>query len=317
MTCRNSTSEMVSKGHSKSGKDAKAKPAERPPPTPKWPPLQPLVPTSDLALETVLEDQIILIRNLFTSTLCKNYVSFLSTLPLITTPAKPQYGDALRVNDRIQFDDYDFARQLWELTALQSLVAGSTEAEAEGTLGQESARKLWGGRPVCLNPRIRIYRYKAGQFFAQHCKPSLHILFFHRSSEIPSPRSFSSSKMSASETVSQRALALLFVVLDPIRSYLHAILCIAVAFYMTNWALYGILMDIIWAMKDPPDILHSISVWLDFFYDPWSHYGPEKPAILFWMSPFSGWLTSIVVFVLWALPDRVAEVSPDVLNEGA
>ncbi len=32
----------------------------------------------------------------------------------------------------------------------------------------EEKRKLWGGDVVGLNPRIRIYRYREGQFFASH-----------------------------------------------------------------------------------------------------------------------------------------------------
>ena len=138
-------------------------------PRPNWPTLQPLVPTSDLSLETLLEDQIIVIRNLFTSNLCKKYVSFLSTLPLTTTPSKPKDGDAVRVNDRIEFSDYAFAQDLWRSTALESLVSGSTQTEDAGALTLEAARKLWGGEICGLNPRVRIYRYKKGQFFAQHC----------------------------------------------------------------------------------------------------------------------------------------------------
>lgn len=138
---------------------------------PKWPVLQPLVPASDLALETLLEGQIILIRNLFTSTLCKQLVSFLSTLPLQTTPGQPKEGEAVRVNDRAQFDDPVFAEQLWSSTSLRTLVSGLGEAtnvdeKAEG----ERRRNLWGGEVLGLNPRIRIYRYREGQFFAQHCR---------------------------------------------------------------------------------------------------------------------------------------------------
>src|SRR5882762_3505685 len=54
---------------------------------PNWPPLRPLIPASDLSLEPLLDDQSYLIRSFFTSSLCKTYVSFLSSLPLITTTA--------------------------------------------------------------------------------------------------------------------------------------------------------------------------------------------------------------------------------------
>ena len=135
------------------------KPSEEQEIAPDWPALQPLVPTTHLVLETLLQDQIILIRNFFTSTLCKKYVSFLSSLPLITTPARPKHGEALRVNDRIQFDDPVFAEQLWSSTGLRSLVSGSTGNVDHHDLTQEGTMSLWGGEVCGLNPRIRIYRY--------------------------------------------------------------------------------------------------------------------------------------------------------------
>ncbi|KAF6241015.1 hypothetical protein HO173_000809 [Letharia columbiana] len=145
------------------------RPPEEQETAPGWPPLQPLIPTTDLALETLLEDQIILIRNLFTSTLCKKYVSFLSSLQLITTPAKPKEGEAIRLNDRIQFNDPAFAEQLWGSTGLRSLISGSAENVEPNGLTYEGAKKIWGGEVCGLNPRIRIYRYGQGQFFGQHC----------------------------------------------------------------------------------------------------------------------------------------------------
>ena len=132
------------------------KQSSTPTPTPNWPPLHPLAPTSDLCLETILEDQIILIRKLFTSSLSQHYVTFLSTLPLLTTPGQPKKGEALRVNDRFEVNDPNFAEQLWKGTALKDLVLGAA--------GQ------WDGDVCGLNPRIRIYRYRKGQFFDQHCR---------------------------------------------------------------------------------------------------------------------------------------------------
>ena len=163
--------EMASKDRTKARVTTKEKPTKSTTTVspPEWPPLQPLVPASDLAVETLLQDQIILIRNFFTSTLCKRYVAFLSSLPLVTTPAKPNDGHAVRVNDRIQFDDYTFAQKLWESTGLQNLLAGSAGADHQATFTAEYTQTLWGGQICGLNPRIRIYRYTAGQFFAQHC----------------------------------------------------------------------------------------------------------------------------------------------------
>ncbi|KAH4029320.1 hypothetical protein HBH70_238460 [Parastagonospora nodorum] len=124
-------------------------------PAPDWPALTPLIPEIDLTLEDVMPGQIVTIPNFWTATLCKAYVSFLSSLPLTTTPGKPKKGDAVRVNDRFQVDDPAFAERLWSQTSLKSLV-------------EAQPKELWGGDVVGLNPNIRIYRYSKGQFFDQH-----------------------------------------------------------------------------------------------------------------------------------------------------
>ena len=150
------------------------------PPPPMWPPLEPLVPTQDLALENLLDNQIVLIRKLFTSTLCRKYVSFFESLPLMTTPAKPKAGEAVRVNDRIQYDDYVFAQQLWEKTSLQSLLSESAEPGEPDSVSSKDAGRRWGGDLCGLNPRVRIYKYSENQFFAPHCKYIYQIPFASR-----------------------------------------------------------------------------------------------------------------------------------------
>jgi hypothetical protein len=87
---------------------------------------------------------------------------------LITTPAKPKKGEAVRVNDRFQIQDATFADTLWRETALKDLVTNSP-AEDEQPL---PLREIWGGEPLGLNANIRVYRYSPGQFFAQHCELS-------------------------------------------------------------------------------------------------------------------------------------------------
>ena len=121
---------------------------------PQWPLLKPLVPASDLCLENILEDQVIVIRNLFTSTLCKSYVSFLSTLPLITTPSRPKDGDAVRVNDRIEFNDPGFAENLWKNTALESLVKGTLQEESrDDSAFRQPPTSSWGWRCNWAEPK--------------------------------------------------------------------------------------------------------------------------------------------------------------------
>ncbi|TKA61130.1 hypothetical protein B0A49_09669, partial [Cryomyces minteri] len=159
-------------GRRKKDQETLAPNAPRTPPN--WPPLTPLIPTSDLCTNTLVPNQIITIPQLWTSTLCKNYVSFLSTLPLTTTPGKPKKGDAVRVNDRFQVDDAAFAERLWRETGLRDLVLGvdvgadGNENGVDDRTGEEEREKLWGGEVVGLNPNIRVYRYRKGQFFDQH-----------------------------------------------------------------------------------------------------------------------------------------------------
>ncbi|OOF96610.1 hypothetical protein ASPCADRAFT_129686 [Aspergillus carbonarius ITEM 5010] len=173
-----------------------SKPSKQPPPSssskpspshqPNWPPLRPLLPSTSLTLDPILPDQIYLIRNFFPSTLCKTYTSFLSSLPLTTTPGKPKKGDAVRVNDRFQIQDENFADTLWTQTALKDLVMNiGQEEEEEEYLGEDededenekSVKETWGGEPIGLNGNIRIYRYSKGQFFAQHYDDSNAITF--------------------------------------------------------------------------------------------------------------------------------------------
>ena len=126
------------------------------PQRPNWPALTPLVPTPDLTLTTLLPNQILLIPTFFTTTLCRTYTTFLSTLPLITTPGKPKRGEAVRVNDRFQVHDPTFAQMLWTQTSLQELVTDFDNPS------------IWGGEVLGLNPNIRVYRYRPEQFFDKH-----------------------------------------------------------------------------------------------------------------------------------------------------
>ncbi|THC89536.1 hypothetical protein EYZ11_011016 [Aspergillus tanneri] len=167
---------MPPKAKSKSKKDLSLTKPSPSHPKPNWPPLRPLIPSSDLSLSPLLRDQIYLIPNLLPSSLCKTYVSFLASLPLVTTPGKPKKDEALRVNDRLQIQDETFAEMLWSETALKELITvraveGEEEEEEEGEHGtprRRSMEEIWGGVPLGLNANIRIYRYSRGQFFGAH-----------------------------------------------------------------------------------------------------------------------------------------------------
>lgn len=164
---------------------AKAKASQQPAkevanqsPTPNWPLLTPLPPPEDLSFDTLLSDQILTVSSFWTSTLCRNYVNFLKTLPLTTTPGKPKRGEAVRVNDRFQVQDAGLAERLWADTGLREMVMKPAVDGAE--LSEDATKKLWGGEVLGLNPNIRVYRYSKGQFFDQHCMMSCHSILCSR-----------------------------------------------------------------------------------------------------------------------------------------
>ncbi|KAK4192575.1 putative prolyl 4-hydroxylase 4 [Podospora australis] len=124
---------------------------------PSWPVFKPALPVVDLELETLVSEKVVVLRSFFPQKLCRDYVAFLRTLPLLTTPGKPKRGDAVRVNDRFQIQDHRFADRLWSETGLK-----------DALLQYPDATELWGGEIIGLNPNIRVYRYSPGQFFDAH-----------------------------------------------------------------------------------------------------------------------------------------------------
>jgi len=134
---------------------------------PAWPPLQLDRNDEQLELHHSLLNQIVTISCFFPAALCKRYVSYLSNLPLVTTPGVPKKGNAVRVNDRFQIDDPAFAEALWSSTGLKELILDAAQLPDASS---EGVKQFWGGEVLGLNPNIRIYRYRKGQFFDQHCE---------------------------------------------------------------------------------------------------------------------------------------------------
>ncbi|KAI0509239.1 hypothetical protein F5B22DRAFT_367665 [Xylaria bambusicola] len=124
-----------------------------------WPPFKPKLPVTQLVLDAPIptfQDQIVLLRHFWPKSLCRDYLAFLTSLPLTTTPGRPKRGEAVRVNDRFQIQDTHFAQRLWLQTGLKDAIL------------EESAKHLWGGEVVGLNPNVRVYRYSKNQFFDCH-----------------------------------------------------------------------------------------------------------------------------------------------------
>ena len=96
---------------------------------PAWPAFKPPLPVKELAVETLVPEKIVVLKTFWPQSLCRDYVSFLSSLPLATTPGKPKRGEALRVNDRFQVHDDLFARRLWNETGLRDAVQDADVAQ--------------------------------------------------------------------------------------------------------------------------------------------------------------------------------------------
>jgi hypothetical protein len=178
------------KPKNKGSKPGKVEAAEPPPAPPSWPAFKPPLPIVDLTpVPHPLTSKVVLIPSFFPRSLCRDYVSFLKTLPLQTTPGRPKRGDAVRVNDRFQVNSQDFATRLWEQTGLKEVLLNSDYeqwwvclvlisppvrtvyavwivAETDYQIVNSYRR---GGEPVGLSYNIRIYRYSKGQFFDCHC----------------------------------------------------------------------------------------------------------------------------------------------------
>ncbi|KAF4124614.1 P4Hc, partial [Geosmithia morbida] len=136
-----------------------SQPVASTPVPPSWPPFKPHLPVVHLAPELhEATPMIALIPFFFPKSLCRDYVAFLRTLPMQTTPSRPKRGEAVRVNDRYQIQDPLFASRLWEQTGLKEAILNDNP----------HLQDLWGGEPVGLNPNIRVYRYSKGQYFDCH-----------------------------------------------------------------------------------------------------------------------------------------------------
>ncbi|KAL9109679.1 MAG: hypothetical protein Q9227_005717 [Pyrenula ochraceoflavens] len=160
---------MPSSKAKKGPPSSKTNNAQQQPPVsspPNWPPLRPTLPAADLELVPLVPLQILIISSFFTSSLCRGLIGFFSTLTLTTTPNRPKRGEAVRVNDRFQIQDPLFAENLWSGTALKDLVQQYSEKD-----------DCWGGEVLGLNPNIRIYRYRSGQFFDKHYDDSNDLMF--------------------------------------------------------------------------------------------------------------------------------------------
>lgn len=96
-----------------------------------------------------------------------------------------------------------------------------------------------------------------------------------------------------------------------VMSWLPTVHIILVTLWICNWVLYAILLLLIDYLEQPPRVLRRAAELMDMIFEPWSYgLGWELP-LEFWPVPFSPWVMTVLVFVLWALPDCIVELSAD------
>jgi len=114
--------------------------------------------------DTFLEDQVLLLNNVFTPAECRTFVDFIDGQPLELTPHKKR-GEADRVNYRVSMPSPEFAGRLWTVLRphLPSFpYPASVTPQATGTRMAHS-----------LNSNMRLYKYTPSQHFNPHYDDSV------------------------------------------------------------------------------------------------------------------------------------------------
>ncbi|KAI0810931.1 hypothetical protein BC629DRAFT_1281172 [Irpex lacteus] len=125
-----------------------------------------VLPKDYLECRVLLEDQILLIDNFFSTEECKTFVRFIDSLPLELTPPKKR-GEAERVNHRISITSPEFAQNLYKVISPHlPLFPYPSTARRPANAPLERA-------PHSLNTNIRLYKYIAGQYFGPHYDDSV------------------------------------------------------------------------------------------------------------------------------------------------
>lgn len=114
--------------------------------------------------DTFLEDQVLLLKNVFTPTECQTFVDFIDSQPLELTPPKKR-GEADRINYRVSISSPEFAGRLW--TVLRPHLP-SFPYPASVTPPAAGARIAHS-----LNSNIRVYKYTPSQRFNPHYDDSV------------------------------------------------------------------------------------------------------------------------------------------------
>ncbi|KAJ7470637.1 hypothetical protein FB451DRAFT_1475175 [Mycena latifolia] len=117
-------------------------------------------PKSELQCRVLLEDQIVVIDDIFSTAECKSFVKFIDSLPLELTPPKKR-GEAERHNHRYSITSVEFAQRLHTVFAAHlppfPRARGSKRSNASTDHKAHS-----------FNSNIRVYKYTPLQHFGPH-----------------------------------------------------------------------------------------------------------------------------------------------------
>ncbi|KAJ7489830.1 hypothetical protein B0H11DRAFT_2156668 [Mycena galericulata] len=118
-----------------------------------------ITPKSEVQCRTLLENQIILLDDIFTPAECKSFVKFIDSLPLELTPPKKR-GEAERHNHRYSVTSVDFAKRLHTVFAPHLPPFLPARGRRANTGISREAHSF--------NSNIRVYKYTPQQHFGPH-----------------------------------------------------------------------------------------------------------------------------------------------------
>lgn len=113
--------------------------------------------------ETIVDDQVVIIKKFFTPELCNDLIKSFETLSLETTPLVKSRDYAARVNDRVLIEDINASQTLWLYLYKILMQDDYDENVIQSTFKQA----------IGLNPQLRIYRYQKGHYFGKHYDESV------------------------------------------------------------------------------------------------------------------------------------------------
>ena len=101
------------------------------------------------ALQTIIDDQVYIIRQFFSPSVCQKVLKHLESLDW-------SFTDDIRVGEVCRFHSPQDGHRLWKETKLDEIALASDKL----------AKDMLSG----VSPNIRVYQYLPGQFFSPHCE---------------------------------------------------------------------------------------------------------------------------------------------------